>query len=264
MPPVKSSNYLFILDAWLKSKVTSRCFQAGSIFWPTGQAGMASRAACAPPGSAASKTTLGHCRRWGDTGDQGIRGGKVVPEVSWGEIQGEHRLQGEGVGMRSGTQCSCWFWGGTRTRDRADTTSVSSVHRAQAEAARGCFKWRQRVFSTFPCQGPHCWSSNVFSTQPSQLVLGRDLISNIVWNSISPVRRALTMELPCAWWVMSTLIYCPWVLWKCLKTVTLPHCWALGLYTVTRQKVITRMGPFRGGKSIQKQQWAPSSIIRPV
>lgn len=153
-----------------------------------------------------------------------------------------------------------WEWGqeqgaaaGFGVAQACGAASITPVHLwAQAEPARRCFKWRQRVFSTFPCQEPHCWSSNVFSTQPSQLVLGRDLISNIVWNSISPVRRALTMELPCASWVMSTLIYCPWVLWKCLKIVTLPHCWALGLCTVIRQKVITGMGPIRGGEKAFK------------
>lgn len=67
---VMSSDNLFILDVWLKSKVTSHCFQAGSIFWLTSQPGMASKAACASPGSATSKTKPGYCRRCRDTGGQ--------------------------------------------------------------------------------------------------------------------------------------------------------------------------------------------------
>lgn len=190
----------------------------------------------------------GHSRSRMGGGARGILRGEAVST----------QPAGRGLELRSGTRCSCWFWV-AQIQDRADIASVSSGHQAQAEAVRWCFRWRHRVFSTFPCQEPHCWSSKVFSTQPSQLVLGRDLISNTVWNSISPVRWALTMDLPCAWWVMSTLIYCPWVVWKCLKIVSLPHCWALGLYTVTRQKVITGTGPFRGEKSLQKQPWASSS-----
>lgn len=53
-------------------------FQERSIFWPTSQPGLASKAACAPPGSATSKTTLGHCSRWGDTGDQSGGAGSVL------------------------------------------------------------------------------------------------------------------------------------------------------------------------------------------
>lgn len=258
---MESLNNLFILDAWLQPKVTSHYFQAGSIFWPTGQTGMSSRAACARPGSAASKT-IRDTEEGGGT--QEDRDGLWCPSILRGETV-NMQSAGRGAGSDIRNTGKLLVLGGTGTQDRADTTSISSVHPAQAGAARWCFKRRQRVFSTFPCQEPHCWSFNVFSIQPSQLVLGRDLISNIVWNSISPVRRALTMELPCAWWVMSTLIYCPWVLWKCLKTVTLPHSWALGLYTVARQKVITGMQPFRGGKKIiQKQPQAPSSITRPA
>lgn len=58
-------------------------FQERSIFWPTSQPGLASKAACASPGSATSKTTLGHCRRWGDTGHRsggagGVTGGDTA------------------------------------------------------------------------------------------------------------------------------------------------------------------------------------------
>lgn len=69
-------------------------FQERSIFWPTSQPGLASKAACAPPGSATSKTTLGHCRRWGDTGDQSGGAGGVLEHFQDSKHAGCNKRRG--------------------------------------------------------------------------------------------------------------------------------------------------------------------------
>jgi len=192
---------------------------------------------------------VGYCRRWGDAGDQSWGGG--AGGILGGQTASvQAAVTGGGSKIRDVIELLILQWDNCKGQGRRNFGICCALR--SGWGCKVCFKWGQWVFSTFPCRGPHCWSLNIFSTQPSQLVLGRDLISNAVWNSISPVRRALTMELPCAWWVMSALIYCSWVLWKCLKTVTLPHCWALGLHTVARQKVVTEMGPFRGEEKHSK------------
>lgn len=180
-------------------------------------------------------------------GTQEVRGGMLVLEVPWGERT---------VSLQSAVR------GGRKTRGMVEllVCEGSSCKRQGRRHRSICCAlspgWGCKVVLQMRAGSIY----HLPSPRPSLLILEylfypaksacawRDLISIAVWNSISPVRRALTMELPCVWWVMSALIYCPWVLWKCRKTVTLPHCWALRLVHRDQAEGNHRDGAFRGEK----------------